>query len=449
MQWLPSGKISGLLTLAVLCVLVAACANDSSSGSGLLDGPPPEAFPATWQSVSAAPRHIIDYAFAASDPDVGYACASASGGLALFVTKDTGVTWAAGGALPQGAGSVCQLVVDDSDAAHLVLGLGAAAGNASIQIDAPRLLSQSRDGGRTWEALPALPGIEGSDSRNAVDSVAVLADRLLASVRLDTSPSPTAISAPSYALYALARGDHAWTRADQAFTSHQLMAGGLETAGSTVLVSAYPGADAPTAALPASVQLATQHATPSSPTVVRASLARQLSGPVPGAQVYRSTDAGGTWEHVSMPFTHPDLYGFVRSRDGSTYFGAGLDYGASGGLPYSTDSGATWSELPNTTSLRGLSGQPFTVGNGNAMIAAAPDGSVFAPLQLVSDAQRAGCGVLRIQPRFSGPRWLPVAHGPCMSTWHTTAIAGGVRLWGLLVTTPVDGGQLMYLDVPA
>ncbi|HEX8037395.1 MAG TPA: sialidase family protein, partial [Ktedonobacterales bacterium] len=367
-------EVTMAMFFVLLCAPLAACglnsaAGNTSGGNTSTEGPLPTAFPAVWQLSQAAPRGVLDYTFASSDPRMGYACTTAGGTLTVFVTPDGGASWKSTAPLPDGAGTYCQLFVDDTDAANLILGRGAADAQTGIQIVAPRLLYRSRDGGRTWTALPGLPAIEGSDSRNTIDGVAILGERVLATVRLDTSPSPTAIGAPTYALYALQADGHGWTRIDQAFTAQGLVAGGLLEAGTAVLVSAYPVATSPRASASSdSMGQQSIAGVPSSPL-------SSFSGPVAGAQIWRSTDGGSTWERVAIASTHPALFGFLRARGGATFYGVGIDHGSSdhrtSGLLYSSDGGASWSELPGATSLRDRSGQMLTMSGSSNMIGVA------------------------------------------------------------------------------
>lgn len=442
------------MSFVLLCAPLGACALGSSAGNTAagdtaVEGPLPAAFPAVWQLSQAAPHGVLDYTFTSSDPRAGYACTTAGGKLTVFVTPDGGASWKTTAPLPDGDGTYCQLVVDDTDAANLILGRGAADAHMGIQIVAPRLLYRSRDGGRTWTALPGLPPIEGIGSRNTVDGVAILGERVLATVRVDTSSSPTALGAPTYALYALQADGHGWTRIDQAFTAQGLVAGGLLEAGTAVLVSAYPVATSPRAS--ASSDSMGHQSIDGFPTSPLSS----FSGPVPGAQIWRSTDGGSTWEHVSIASTHPALFGFARARAGATFYGVGIDYGSSdhrtSGLLYSADGGASWSELPGATSLRNRSGQMVTMSGRSNMIGVAPDGSALAPIQLASESEPGGSqpaefGVLRLQPGSPEARWMPLVAGPRVEAWRATPTANGIRLWGLRGYTPQGGGDLVYAD---
>lgn len=442
------------MSFVLLCAPLAACglgsaAGDTSAGNTSVEGPLPTAFRAAWQLSQAAPRGVLDYTFASSDPRTGYACTTAGGKLTVSVTPDGGASWKTTAPLPDGDGTYCQLFVDDTDAANLILGRGAADAQMGIQIVAPRLLYRSRDGGRTWTALPGLPLIEGIGSRNTVDGVAILGERVLATVRVDTSSSPTAIGAPTYALYALQADGHGWTRIDHAFTAQGLVAGGLLEAGTAVLVSAYPAPTNPSASA-SSDSMGHQRIDgfPSSPQ-------SSFSGPVSGAQIWRSTNGGSTWERASIASAHPTLFGFARARNGATFYGVGIDYGSSdhrtSGLLYSSDGGASWSELPGATSLRDRSGQMLTMSGSSNMIGVAPDGSVLAPIRLASESESDGSqpaefGVLRLQPGSPDARWIPLVAGPWVDAWRATPTANGIRLWGLRGYTPQGGGELVYAD---
>jgi photosystem II stability/assembly factor-like uncharacterized protein len=413
----------------------------------------PAAFPAVWQLSQAAPHGIVDFTFASSDPRVGYACTTAGGKLSVFVTLDGGASWKTTAPLPNGDGTYCQLFVDDTDAANLILGLGTSDPNSNIQIVAPRLLYRSRDGGRTWTALPGLPQIEGSGSCNTVDSVAILGERVLATVEFETCPTAsTGLGIPTFALYALQADGQGWTRIDQAFTAQGLVAEGLLEAGPTLVVSAYPDPTRPSASA-SSNSMGHQ-----SLDGVLSGLQSPFSGSVPGAQIWRSTDGGSTWEHVSMAANHPDLFGFARARDGATFYGVGIDYGSSArasGFLYSSDSGASWSELPGATSLQDLPIQDLNLGatmSGSInMIGAAPDGSALVPIPLASESAPDGSqpdefGVLRLQPGSPDARWMPMVAGPQVDVWHATPTANGIRLWGLRGYTQQGGGELVYAD---
>ncbi len=440
-----------VMSLVLLCVPLAACGLGSGTGDTSTEGPLPAAFPAVWQLSQAAPRGIVDYTFASSDPRRGYACTTAGGKLRVFVTPDGGASWKSTAPLPDGEGTYCQLFVDDTDAANLILGLGAFDPNSNIQIVAPRLLYRSRDGGRTWTALPGLPLIEGIGSCNTVDSVAILGERVLAAVQIETCPASGKLGIPTFALYALQADGQGWTRIDQAFTAQGLVASGLLEAGTAVVVSAYPDPTSPSTSASAD---AMGHQSSDS---FLSRLQSSFSGPVPGAQIWRSTDGGSTWEHVSMAANHPDLFGFARARDGATFYGVGIDYGSSArasGLLYSSDGGASWSELPGATSLQDLSIQDLNTGNMDGsinMVGAAPDGSALAPIELASESETDGSqpdefGVLRLQPSSPDARWMPLVAGPQVDVWHATPTASGFRLWGLRGYTPQAGGDLVYAD---
>jgi hypothetical protein len=440
------------MSLVLLCTLLAACGLGSDTGDTSTKGPLPAAFPAMWQLSPAAPRGIVDYTFASSDPRVGYACTTAGGKVRVFVTPDGGASWKTTAPIPHGEGTYCQLFVDDTDAANLILGLGTPDSNSNIQIVAPRLLYRSRDGGRTWMALPGLPQIEGSGSCNTVDSVAILGERILATVEVESCPTAsTGLGIPTFALYALQADGQGWTRIDQVFSAQRLVAGGLLEAGTAVVVSAYPDPTSPSASA-RSDSMGQQ-----SSDGFLSRLQSPFSGSVPGAQIWRSTDGGSTWEHVSMAANHPVLFGFTRASDGATFYGVGIDYGSSArasGLLYSSDGGATWSELPGATSLRDLSIQDLNTGNMDGsinMVGAAPDGSALAPIELASESETDGSqpgefGVLRLQPSSPDARWVPLVAGPWVDAWHATPTAKGIRLWGLRGYTPQSGGELVYAD---
>ena len=437
------------MSLVLLCAPLAACGLGSGTGDTSTKGPLPAAFPAVWQLSQAAPRGIVDYTFASSDPRVGYACTSAGGKLRVFVTPDGGASWKTTAPLPDGEGTYCQLFVDDTDAANVLLGLGAPDSTTAIQIWAPRLLYRSRDGGLTWTALPELPQIEGSGSCNTVDGVAILGERVLAAVEVETCPTAsTGLGIPTFALYALQADGQGWTRIDQVFTAQGLVAGGLLEAGTAVVVSAYPDPTSPSASAH-SDSMGHQ-----SVDGFLSSLQSSFSGPVPGAQIWRSTDGGSTWEHVSMAANHPVLFGFARARDAATFYGVGIDYGSSArasGLLYSSDGGVSWSELPGATSLQDRSIQDFNMGGSINMIGAAPDGSALAPIELASESEPDGSqpvefGVLRLQPSSPDARWMPLVAGPWVDAWHATPTAKGIRLWGLRGYTPQGGGELVYAD---
>ena len=442
------------MALVLLCAPLVACGLGSAAGNTSAEGVLPAAFPAVWQLSQAAPRGVVDYTFASSDPRTGYACSTAGGKLRVFVTLDGGASWKSTAPLPDGEGTFCQLVVDDQDAANLILGLGAFDPNSNIQIVAPRLLYRSRDGGRTWTALPGLPQIEGIGSCNTVDSVAILGARVLAAVQIETCPASGKLGIPTFALYALQADGQGWTRIDQAFTAQGLVASGLLEAGTAVVVSAYPDPTSPsTSASSDSISMGHQ-----SSAGVFSRLRSPFSGSVPGAQIWRSTDGGSTWEHVAMAANHPVLFGFARARDGATFYGVGIDYGSSvrkSGLIYSSDGGASWSELTGATSLQDRSIQDLNFGTSMSgsinMIGAAPDGSALAPIQLALESETDGSqpdelGVLRLQPGSPDARWMPWVAGPQVDVWHATPTASGIRLWGLRGYTPQAGGDLVYAD---
>ena len=437
------------MSLVLLCAPLAACGLGSVTGDTSTKGPLPAAFPAVWQLSQAAPRGVVDYTFASSDPRVGYACTTAGGKLRVFVTPDGGASWKTTAPLPDGEGTYCQLLVDDTDAANVIIGLGTPDSTTAIQIWAPRLLYRSRDGGRTWTALPGLPQIEGSGSCNTFDGVAILGERVLATVEVETCPTAsTGLGIPTFALYALQADGQGWTRIDQAFTAQGLVASGLLEAGTAVVVSAYPDPTSPSASA-RSDSMGHQ-----SVDGFLSSLQSSFSGPVPGAQIWRSTDGGSAWEHVSMAANHPVLFGFARNRDGATFYGVGIDYGSSArasGLLYSSDGGASWGELPGATSLQDRSIQDFNMGGSINMIGAAPDGSALVPIELASESEPDGSqpvefGVLRLQPSSPDARWLPLVAGPWVDAWHATPTAKGIRLWGLRGYTPQGGGELVYAD---
>jgi hypothetical protein len=112
--------------------------------------------PVTWQSV-AMPPEVPEVEVAPSDGNVAYTCAPRfpyrAGTVHIWVTRDRGQHWSAGGSIAGLAGAAdCLLTVDDNDASVLVATLNTARGGASPD-PANGAAYVSFDGGAHWRSL--------------------------------------------------------------------------------------------------------------------------------------------------------------------------------------------------------------------------------------------------------------------------------------------------------
>lgn len=436
--------------LLTLCALLAGCGGASAAKQGKAGatatvtiystkgrGIPtatatpalPYGFPRQWQAGMGPSANTLSFAFMPSNPMVGFVCASSAAGpgaVQFFATHDGGATWSPLPTAPASNPVIpyagCAIFPDQTNSNDVFVMVQ----DASDPQDTHGVgrLYRSQDGGDTWQKLAlVLPG-----AWYAPDALAISGSRIVVTV------APTGEQNPlSNYLYASDDGGHTWksvapTQNGQTLTVSALMS----VMGSAVIVPASaPAPSGNGASRPASVQ-GRPFTMPSS------------SGAPAPITYWRTTDGGVTWTQVQLP---GDLPIFVRSVDGTSYYGLSLDRprdGTGGYLngtitPYgSSDGGATWKALPTFAGVENGYLDPTLLGM-NGGFTLTPDGQVIAAAQHTSGSLSSDAGLFAIHLGDPSPTWQPLARSA--GAQHLLAVAqnGQTRLWGLLYNDSESG----------
>jgi photosystem II stability/assembly factor-like uncharacterized protein len=414
------GAVKATMTATVTA---SAQAQAQPTASATPQGPAPlvlpYTFPAAWHAPQNDPTHVgalgAGFAFAPSDPRIGYACST--GASSLSVTHEGGQTWQPmQGTLTASSSYACGAVfVDAHDATDVFVTHGVAA-NDNPKVTTSVLL-RSRDSGATWHGLGQIT-YQGSPLSYA--SVTVIGSRLLAAVEIDgegTLPD---------ALFTSDDGGASWQPGAQSLVRQNLQVGLMATAGDTIFVSAaVPCTGGCGASLP--LPLISDRTRPQ--TAVSSD---------PGKPMYwRSVDAGNTWMQMSFPGF---LDTITRSADGSTYYCTASAFTSSYDQPacyLSRDTCQTWGAVPTVVGAE----HGYVTASGN--MGALPDGSLIvdAMHNPQDGTHDPDCGIFRLPA--GGSSWAPLAPNDA-SGWLVTGTSSGIRVWGV---HPRDPLPLMYLDI--
>jgi hypothetical protein len=410
---------------------------------------PPFAFPAQWQTDSAAPGNVASVVFSPSAPQFGYLCivngsgpggalaqsaaphaapAHPAGGLgALFVTTHGGLAWSPLTGVPFGQPTNCRLTLDSDDPRSLYVVVDTPTGAQTSA--ASSTLWHTPDGGQTWQE-PSVPPVPGFSS--LVAGLTVSGQRIVAlvfGISQSTSQPPTLLDASD-------DGGHTWRNITPALTldgQRISISGPLLSMGPTLIIGGVLASTGPVGA---------SFAIPrgSSP-----------GGPAPDTHYFASTDGGATWTPMNLPAHLLPTLTFIPSADGSTFYGAvsANQRNVSGDpvtVPYLTqDAGHTWVALPT---LDGVANGYLNTYEPGSPLAVSPTGAVLIQTFHSGDNGAAPAGVFLL----SGPTaaWQPLAYDPNVFGWQQVASApGDGRLWGIrFPLNGASGGNLVYVDLP-
>ncbi len=386
-------------------------------------------YPLRWQDATSLPAHAASFAFAASAPATGYACATtasttpvahasaaASSSVkstpergsvleptptttvvstdTVYHSEDGGMTWA-GLRTPFAPARACHVFVAPLDADQLFIAQPA---NATDDSGLLPLVWQSSDGGESWQVLGQMFGQVGE--RESVTGLVPIGGQLVAEAPSIGPPSRVS------QFYATADDGKTWRLLPTPVTLT-----GLYGVGTTLYAYAVSSPDAG----------------------------------ISSAPLYRSTDAGATWTLVSPPFASVSDLAFVRSTDGATTYGVGLipadtAYGSQGHqVIVSKDGGATWSRID----------APPTLGTLDAVML--PDGTLLLQSQL-QDTQPAGgfiAEIFRLAPGETA--WKLIGIGPYVNGWQFASVAAAsgatIRLWAA-APSPNTPARVVWADLP-
>jgi hypothetical protein len=383
-----------------------------------------------WTSVTNLPSVTEDLRFAPSDPSIAYVCAEdgpAQGALAhtwqLYKSTDDARSWQAVATAPvfptNITGNVngvpvipgCTVFVDAAEANDVFLQetvlspVGATTGVA-------RALYRSRDGGVTWHTLGEL------DQTIGFETLAVVGSRLIArpgfNVNGASTCDPSKQLKPASTVYASDDGGLTWHDLGTAIESQGYSPVDFAAWGSTVVLEASQ--------VPAQACLMT----------------------LPPSGIWRSTDGGTTWARASLPagMSVGGLVLYPKAGASSAY---GLSLGqptASGSLPpvplYSSDSGATWSQLPEIANAA----TEFIDFDG---MAATPGGTVYLDTGQAGNEPSYHVYVLRLSD--PSPTWQIYAPGALGPLQFVTGPGSGSTFWVVSPDYPSQAA-VQYLAVP-
>ena len=405
-----------LIALSLLVMLGAIVALLQIVGSG--SGAPTKANVAAtatpiklanWQAATT-PHATRSLQFALSNPSIAYLCAtdgatSAMGPLPrIYKSVDGAQTWsllASAPTLQPIADQVptlaeCAVFVDGHNPQDVFfqqtqfepVGAGFAIARA---------LYRSQDGGATWSQLTEL------DKTNGFAALAVFGSRLVAQPILSVygasqcGPNP-GMPRPSSLIDASDDGGQSW-----------------QPIGQSIVAAGYT----PRAMAVAGVALfATADKIPSG----------SCQSPDSSA-LWRSNDGGATWTPTALTESGIQSVSFTARADGAGYYGLALAPsldGASMRAIFSSDTGATWTPLPqlpaSSTPTPTFSGA--VTASGDTLIAVDDGGTVY-----------------RCHASATTPRWTPFAKG-MSGQWQSI----GTTVWALDITSdPNQPNQLASL----
>lgn len=405
-----------LIALSLLVMLGAIVALLQIVGSG--SGAPTKANVAAtatpiklanWQAATT-PHATRSLQFALSNPSIAYLCAtdgatSAMGPLPrIYKSVDGAQTWsllASAPALQPIADQVptlaeCAVFVDGHNPQDVFfqqtqfepVGAGFAIARA---------LYRSQDGGATWSQLTEL------DKTNGFAALAVFGSRLVAQPILSVygasqcGPNP-GMPRPSSLIDASDDGGQSW-----------------QPIGQSIVAAGYT----PRAMAVAGVALfAIADKIPSG----------SCQSPDSSA-LWRSNDGGATWTPTALTESGIQSVSFTARADGAGYYGLALAPsldGASMRAIFSSDTGATWTPLPqlpaSSTPTPTFSGA--VTASGDTLIAVDDGGTVY-----------------RCHASATTPRWTPFAKG-MSGQWQSI----GTTVWALDITSdPNQPNQLASL----
>ena len=418
-------RCMALLCMA-LCFALAACAAPTGAATHKTAGHTPTAgapdstaapddVSAEWHmapgslvinagSHASAPGQLAQqgpagYAFAPSNPQIGYACVGVGASTTLYTTHDGGAHWSklTPAPFPQCADVFLDAQnANDVFATQVVTYGSGAAGQFSNQ------LWRSQDGGVTWRKLSTPP----TGYAFIADQVAVVGTRLL------LTAAPSGMATPTDLLYSSDDGGATWHALAQNLASARFRPALFSVMDTTIYIANTGDSS---------------------------------------AIFQRSTDGGVTWSRVTFPASLPI---FVASQNGGGYYALSEQLnppsGASANFDtasfwWSADGGVTWRKLP---ALQGAAGG-YVIGGGD-VVALASDGAVYSVARHNPQSSGNDAGIYTIQPTAAAPVWRPFAASGAQpdgtSWWQAVQTSSGVRLWGI-ANDP--SGQQSYLEYAA
>lgn len=341
-----------------------------------------------------------DIAFAPSAPALAYDCGAPTLSLTTFTpvpiavsaSRDGGRTWRA---LPSpGTGVTCSITVNPTAPQDVVLMVSPSSTFASK----PIVLYRSFDGGRTWTrwTLPPRLGAQFGDAQYATWAWA-----------------GSSLFLTPYYPGTIGYGDLAASIAGRPFVWVQ-QNGLFRSAPDDASINQLLGTPSALYAVLFSQSTCTQSCT----------------------RVLTSSDGGSSWSVYAPTFQGHPIALLFQNDDGRTLFGGYFDDPAQAAheYVYSSDGGVTWRQLPPLPP-RSIASDMF----------ATPDGTDYATLDTNPEAPTGSIqpGVYRLSPHASA--WTFVAppvddgSGPVVVSWN--AAGHPLLLWSNIHTSIADGIQ--------
>jgi hypothetical protein len=400
--------------LVILALLLAGCASGSfgsgtahgttpsagptssaagTPGSTATAGPPPSLSSLGWKQVGAPPPDAV--AFAPSAPDTIYTCsgATSSGASSIIrfsVSTDGGTSWRTTNT-PAQAGLCGTLRVSPTDPQAVAFFANTCRQDCGMS---EGMLYYTLDAGAHWK-----------EAISTSDTPVIDFGWVGATFFLDAAPAGTPPSRTQNLAMSANGGPFAWT-------SFPLPAGGIFTDDSTLYVLA--GSSAPCSATAGGCD-----------------------------DLYRSTNLGATWTHLTPIYNGNNVQVEAFAPGGSAFLG--YDVRAFAGpntypMVWSMDGGATWRPLPG-----------FAAGMQAATDALiAPDGTVYVDVFDDGSSPQQQNGIYRLPP--GATQWalvspvVPAGLHLVMVSWD----AGGhpAALWGLVEAQNGSGITTLWTHVP-
>jgi photosystem II stability/assembly factor-like uncharacterized protein len=406
-----------VLSLLVMVGAIIALLQLVGSGSGAASSASKSAATATpvklvnWQAATT-PHATMSLQFAASDPSIAYLCAtdgpsSTMGALPrIYKSVDGAKSWSLLASAPtlqpiaDQAATLAQCAVfvdarDPQDAFFQQTQFQAIGAGYAIK----RALYRSQDGGATWSQLAEL------DKTNGFAALAVFGSRLVAQAipsvygASQCGPNP-GTPRPISLIDASDDGGQTWQPIGQSVAAAGYMPRAMAVAGVALFAIAdkVPSGSCQTS---------------------------------DSDMLWRSTDGGATWTRTSLTQPSIQSISFVARADGTGYYGLAqapsLD-GTSVRALFTSDTGATWTPLPQLPTARTPT-PTFTgavTASGDAIVAVDGGGTVY-----------------RCHASAAAPHWAPYASG-MSGQWQ----AVGTTVWSLAVSNdPNQPSQLASLPV--